>query len=81
MPTKLIQVDPILYLIQIIDDTNRLNLKITPYLQKPPLIEDYHVPIFTCTKEDIHKTAWDLTIEQVGVHSIYSITSSASTSC
>lgn len=48
-----------------IDDTNKLNLKITPYLQEPPTIEDYHVPIFTCTKEDIHNTTWDLTIEQI----------------
>lgn len=49
----------------LIDDTNKLNLKIVPHLQKPPKIEDYHVPIFTCTKEDIHDITWDLTIEQV----------------
>lgn len=48
-----------------IDDTNKLNLKIIPHLQKPPRIEDYHVPIFTCTKEDIHDITWDLTIEQI----------------
>ena len=47
------------------DDTNRLNLKITPSLQEPPSIKDYHVPIFTCTRDDIHNTTWDLTIEQV----------------
>ena len=26
---------------------------------------DYQVPIFTCTREDIVNTSWDLTIEQV----------------
>ena len=48
-----------------VDGTNRLHLKITPTLDEPPSVEDYHVPIFTCTKEDIEDIAWDLTIEQV----------------
>ena len=47
------------------DDTNRLHLKITPSLQDPPEVRDYQVPIFTCTREDIVNTSWDLTIEQV----------------
>lgn len=47
------------------DDTNRLHLKITPSLQDPPEVMDYQVPIFTCTREDIVNTSWDLTIEQV----------------
>ena len=49
----------------LLDSINRLNLKISPTLQTPPLIKDHHVPIFTCTKEDIYNTMWDLTIEQV----------------
>ena len=48
-----------------LDGTNRLHLKITSTLDEPPTVEDYHVPIFTCTKEDIERTTWDLTIEQV----------------
>lgn len=48
-----------------IDDTNHLHLKITPSLEEPPEVEDWHVPIFTCTKEDISATSWDLTIEQI----------------
>ena len=47
------------------DDTNRLNLKINPSLHEPPTIEDHHVPIFTCVREDVFITTWDLTIEQV----------------
>ena len=50
-----------------LDGTNRLHLKITPTLDEPPFVEDYHVPIFTCTKEDIENITWDLTIEQVHV--------------
>ena len=49
------------------DETNCLHLKITPSLQDPPEVCDYHVPIFTCTREDIENTSWDLTIEQVRV--------------
>ena len=49
-----------------LDETNRLHLKITPTLDEPPTVQDYHVPIFTCTKEDIETITWDLTIEQVG---------------
>ena len=49
----------------LLDGTNRLHLKITSTLDEPPTVEDYHVPIFTCTKEDIERTTWDLTIEQV----------------
>ena len=48
-----------------LDGTNRLHLKITPTLNEPPSVEDYHVPIFTCTKEDVEDITWDLTIEQV----------------
>lgn len=48
-----------------IDETNRLHLKITPTLDEPPAVHDYHVPIFTCTKEDIETVTWDLTIEQI----------------
>ena len=49
----------------ILDETNRLHLKINPTIDEPPSVEDYHVPIFTCTKEDIEEITWDLTIEQV----------------
>ena len=50
----------------LLDATNCLHLKITPSLPDPPEILDHHVPIFTCTREDIVKTSWDLTIDQVG---------------
>lgn len=53
-----------------LDGTNRLHLKITPTLDEPPSVEDYHVPIFTCTKEDIEDITWDLTIEQVLIHGL-----------
>ncbi len=47
------------------DATNDLHLKIVPLLQEPPTVLSYHVPIFTCTREDITNVSWDLTIEQV----------------
>ena len=53
-----------------LDGTNRLHLKITPTLDEPPSVEDYHVPIFTCTKEDVEDIIWDLTIEQVLLHGL-----------
>ena len=55
------------FFISLLDETNRLHLKITPTLDEPPAVHDYHVPIFTCTKEDIEAVTWDLTIEQVCV--------------
>ncbi|XP_064399940.1 GATOR1 complex protein NPRL2-like isoform X2 [Halichondria panicea] len=48
-----------------IDATNDLHLKIVPLLQEPPTVLSYHVPIFTCTREDITNVSWDLTIEQI----------------
>ena len=56
----------------LLDETNWLHLKITPTLDDPPTVEDYHVPIFTCTKEDIESPTWDLTIEQVHVNTLAS---------
>jgi uncharacterized protein (UPF0297 family) len=47
-----------------IDDTNCLYLKLTPSLQQPPTVHDYHVPIFICSKDDID-TCGDLTIHQI----------------
>ena len=46
------------------DDTNCLYLKLSPSLQEPPIVQDHHVPIFICSKDDI-ATCSDLTIQQV----------------
>ena len=51
-------------LVSFADDTNCLYLKLTPSLQQPPTVHDYHVPIFICSKDDID-TCGDLTIHQV----------------
>ncbi|KAL5515966.1 hypothetical protein EMCRGX_G001221 [Ephydatia muelleri] len=48
-----------------IDETKSLHLKITPSLPDPPTIQDHHVPIFTCSQEDIDSAPWDLTIQQI----------------
>ena len=48
-----------------IDETKSLHLKITPSLPDPPTVQDHHVPIFTCSQEDVESAPWDLTIEQV----------------
>ena len=47
-----------------VDETKSLHLKITPSLPDPPTIQDHHVPIFTCSQEDIDSAPWDLTIQQ-----------------
>lgn len=57
----------VLLLHVMLDGTNRLHLKITSTLEEPPAVQDYQVPIFTCTKEDIESITWDLTIEQVSL--------------